>query len=117
MMGGVKTSSELYQLPTYSEHFSLATWRIDERKAHSLFWRIDWEALHQTATRFCYEHIQNRFISLEFFVPERLNVKLDRRGDVGYCFIEGIPLSHNSALQTYRIGDISVFMLFDYDFQ
>ena len=48
---------------------------------------------------FCYEYIQNWFISLEFFVAECLNVKLYRRSDGGYGLIEGIPFSYNRALR------------------
>ena len=40
----------------------------------------------------------------------------NRGYNVGHCLLERIPLANDSALQANCIGDIAVFMLFDYDF-
>ena len=58
-----------------------------------------------------------RFIIPVSFISEGLNVKLNRRCDVGHCLFERISLANDSALQANWIGDIAVFTLFDYDFK
>ena len=51
-----------------------------------------------------------------FIISEGLNMEPNRGYNVGHCLLERIPLANDSALQANCIGDIAVFMLFDYDF-
>ncbi len=57
------------------------------------------------------------FIRPGFFISEGLNVKPNRRCNVGHCLFARIPLANDSALQANCIGDIAVFMFFDYVFK